>query len=237
MPVIVKPPPAGAPYMCSDLAFFLRGLSPYGLPVWLFQASVYRRTQRVFVEKVSPTPRSPPVLWLFRFVLHSDPRFSPLESLGPCPLLSRRAGWRGPFFLFVFGASSLLVCFSWLVVRHDSIAYRHSDGTSIFRVVSSCFAGTDAVHPYTATSRVRFIRGPVVTRKRRGVGRQRVIARSDYLTQTEYLEETVLRAEARSCAGRRSCSHPWDGTQLCRQAQLLSSMGWPSVFIHVAVLE
>jgi hypothetical protein len=126
-------------------------------------------------------------------------------------LLSRRAGWRGPFFLFVFGASSLLVCFSWLVVRHDSIAYRHSDGTSIFRVVSSCFAGTDAVHPYTATSRVRFIRGPVVTRKRRGVGRQRVIARSDYLTQTEYLEETVLRAEARSCAGRRSCSHPWDG--------------------------
>ena len=103
--------------MCSDLAFFLRGLSPYGLPVWLFQASVYRRTQRVFVEKVSPTPRSPPVLWLFRFVLHSDPRFSPLESLGPCPLLSRRAGWRGPFFLFVFGASSLLVCFFWLVVQ------------------------------------------------------------------------------------------------------------------------
>ena len=72
-----------------------------------------------------------------------------------------------------------------VVVRHDSIAYRHSDGTSIFRVVSSCFAGTDVVHPYTATSRVRFIRGPVVTRKRRGVGRQRVIARSDYLTQTE----------------------------------------------------
>ena len=177
------------------------------------------------------------IVAFFRFVLHSDPRFSPLESLGPCPLLSRRAGWRGPFFLFVFGASSLLVCFSWLVVRHDSIAYRHSDGTSIFRVVSSCFAGTDAVHPYTATSRVRFIRGPVVTRKRRGVGRQRVIARSDYLTQTEYLEETVLRAEARSCAGRRSCSHPWDGTQLCRQAQLLSSMGWPSVFIHVAVPE
>ena len=99
---------------------------------------------------------------------------------------------------------------SLLVVRHDSIAYRHSDGTSIFRVVSSCFAGTDAVHPYTATSRVRFIRGPVVTRKRRGVGRQRVIARSDYLTQTEYLEETVLRAEARSCAGGRGCSQPWD---------------------------
>ena len=115
------------------------------------------------------------------------------------------------FFLSSFGASSLLVCFSWLVVRHNSIAYRHSADTSIFRVVFSCFAGTDVVHPYTATSRVRFIRGPVVTRKRRGVGRQRVIARSDYLTQTEYLEETILRAEARSCAGRRSCSHPWDG--------------------------
>ena len=114
------------------------------------------------------------------------------------------------FFLSSFGASSLLVCFSWLVVRHDSIAYRLSDDTSIFRVVSSCFAGTDVVHPYTATSRVRFIRGPVVTRKRRGVGRQRVIARSDYLTQTEYLEETGLRAEARSCAGRRGCSQPWD---------------------------
>jgi len=98
----------------------------------------------------------------------------------------------------------------WLVVRHDSIAYRLSDDTSIFRVVSSCFAGMDVVHPYTATSRVRFIRGPVVTRKRRGVGRQRVIARSDYLAQTEYLEETVLRAEARSCAGRRGCSQPWD---------------------------
>jgi len=67
-----------------------------------------------------------------------------------------------------------------MVVRHDSIAYRLSVDTSIFRVVSSCFAGTDEVHPYTATSRVRFIRGPVVTRKRRGVGRQRVIARSDY---------------------------------------------------------
>ena len=114
------------------------------------------------------------------------------------------------FFLSSFGASSLLVCFSWLVVRHDSIAYRLSGDTSIFRVVSSCFAGTDVVHPYTATSRVRFIRGPVVTRKRRGVGRQRVIARSDYLTQTEYLEETGLRAEARSCAGRRGCSQPWD---------------------------
>jgi len=49
--------------------------------------------------------------------------------------------------------------------------------------------------------------GPVVTRKRRGVGRQRVIARSDYPTQTEYLEETGLRAEARSCAGGHSCSH------------------------------
>ena len=86
-------------------------------------------------------------------------------------------------FNFCFGKQSLFFfpahppC---LVVRHDSIAYRHSDGTSIFRVVSSCFAGTDVVHPYTATSRVRFIRGPVVTRKRRGVGRQRVMARSDY---------------------------------------------------------
>ena len=57
------------------------------------------------------------IVAFFRFVLHSDPRFSPLESLGPCPLLSRRAGWRGPFFLFVFGASSLLVCFFWLVVQ------------------------------------------------------------------------------------------------------------------------
>ena len=65
------------------------------------------------------------------------------------------------------------------------------------------------MHPYTATSRVRFIRGPVVTRKRRGVGRQRVIARSDYLTQTEYSEETVLRARRRAAvpAGAAALIH------------------------------
>ena len=52
--------------------------------------------------------------------------------------------------------------------------------------------------------------GPAVASRRRGVGRQKVIAGSDYLTQTEYLEETGLRAEARGHASERGCSHPLD---------------------------
>ena len=58
--------------------------------------------------------------------------------------------------------------------RHDSIVYNQpSVDTPIFGVVSGCLAGTDAVHPYTATSRVRFIRtskNPWTERSRAAVG-------------------------------------------------------------------